>query len=128
MVLLAGCIVFFYFDEGEGLSILWFSEFQKLEKNDEGKMELEDEDDLFKTPISLFCSEIIYCYYGEEEDNPDDIKEWDYENELEENIKGDFRIPEFIQLVFKWDEEDLERTVTLPIKRISPSGLKEEPK
>ena len=33
-------------EEGEGLSILWFSELQELEKNDEGRMEPEDEDEI----------------------------------------------------------------------------------
>ena len=40
---------FFHFEESEGLSLLWYSELRELEKNDEGKMEPEDEDDLFKT-------------------------------------------------------------------------------
>ena len=99
-----------------------------MEKNDEGKMELEDEGALFKTPISPFCDEIFYCYYGEEDATADDIKEWEILDNLEENIQsGKYRIPDFIKLVFKWEEEDLERTITLPIKRISPSGIEEEP-
>lgn len=119
---------YFYFEDGEGLSFLWFSELQELEKNDEGKMELEDEGALFKTPISPFCDEIFYCYYGEEDATADDIKEWEILDNLEENIQsGKYRIPDFIKLVFKWEEEDLERTITLPIKRISPSGIEEEP-
>ena len=40
---------YLYFEEGEGLSFLWFSEFQELEKNDKGELEPEDEDELFKT-------------------------------------------------------------------------------
>ena len=59
------------FEEGEGLSILWFSELQELEKNEEGKMEPESEDELFKTMISPFCEEIYYSYYGEEDDGPE---------------------------------------------------------
>ena len=119
---------FFHFEEGEGLSLLWYSELQELEKNDEGKMEPEDEDDLFKTKISPFCTEIFYCYYGEENANSDDLKEWEIVTDLEENIQtGKYRIPDFMKLVFSWPDEDLERTLTLPIRKISPSGIEEEP-
>ena len=119
---------FFHFEEGEGLSLLWYSELQELEKNDEGKMEPEDEDDLFKTKISPFCTEIFYCYYGEENANSDDLKEWEIVTDLEENIQtGKYRIPDFMKLVFSWSDEDLERTLTLPIRKVSPSGIEEEP-
>ena len=119
---------YFQFEDGEGLNFLWFSELQELEKNEEGKMELEDEGALFNTPISPFCSEVFYCYYGEEDADADDIKDWEILDNLEENIQsGKYRIPDFIKLVFKWEEEDLERTITLPIRRISPSGLEQEP-
>ena len=91
-------------------------------------MELEDEDDLFQTVISPFCAEIFYCYYGDEDADADDIKEWEILEDLEENIQSaKFRIPAFMKLVFKWEQEDLERTITLPIKRISPNGIEEEP-
>ncbi|MDB4331385.1 prepilin-type N-terminal cleavage/methylation domain-containing protein [bacterium] len=115
-------------DEGEGLSFLWFSELQELEKNEKGKLEPEDESDLMKTPISKFCSEVFYCYYGDEDDKEGDSKEWDIKDELEENIQtGKYRIPAFIKLVFRWPEEDLERTITLAVESISPNGLQEDP-
>ena len=119
---------YFQFEEGDGLSFLWFSELQELEKNDRGELELEDEDNLFKTSISPFCDDVVYCYYGEEDAGSDDIKEWDIESDLQESVKsGEFRLPDFIKLVFKWEEEGLERTISLPIRPISPSGLVEEP-
>ena len=40
-------------------------------------MEPEDEDELMKTLVSPFCEEIFYCYYGDEDDGLDDIKEWE---------------------------------------------------
>ena len=80
-------------NESEGLSLLWFSELQELEKNDQGRLEPEDEDELFKTLISPFCKEILF-YYGDEDAKPNDIKEWDIKTELEESDKGDeYRIP-----------------------------------
>ena len=118
---------YLYFDDREGLSFLWFSELQELEKNEKGKLEPEDESDLRKTPISSFCDEIFYCYYGDEDDKERDIKEWKVEDDLEENIQsGKFRIPAFIKLVFRWEEEDLERTITLAVERIAPNGLEED--
>ena len=58
----------------------------------------------------------------------DEDKSWNIENELEENVEnGKFRLPDFIKIVFRWEEEDLERTITLPIKRSMPSGIEEEP-
>ena len=128
MGLLQRVHVYLHFDDREGLSFLWFSELQELEKNEKGVPELEDESELRKTNISSFCSEVFYCYYGDEDDREEDMKEWKIEEDLEENIQsGKFRIPAFIKLVFRWDEEDLERTITLAIERLSPSGLEEDP-
>ena len=118
---------FLYFEDGEGLSLLWYSDLQEMERGEDGKPELEDEDDLFKTPVSSFCEEIVYCYYGEEGAAPDDFMEWEEETELEENAEnGKFRLPAFVKLVFRMDEEELERTVTIPVERISPNGLSPE--
>ena len=98
-------------------------------KNEKGVREPEDEDDLFRTLISPFCTEVFYCYYGEEDALPDDIKDWEIKPELEENLQsGQFRIPAFIKLLFRWEEEELERTVTIAIDRTAPSGVVEEPK
>lgn len=119
---------YLYIDEDEGLSFLWFSELQELEKNEKGLLEPEEESDLMKTQISKFCRQVYYCYYGDEDDKEGDIKQWDIKDELEENIQtGKYRIPAFIKLVFRWDEEDLERTITLAVESISPNGLQEDP-
>jgi hypothetical protein len=76
-----------------------------LEKNDEGRLELEDEDDLFKTLISPFCSQKFFTVIMEMKMRcPDDIKEWEILDDLEENIQsGKYRIPAFVKLVFKWE-------------------------
>ena len=110
------------------MSIAWFSELQELEKNEEGEMAPEDEDELFKTLVSPFCETIHYCYYGDEDDGELDIKEWEYPTDLRESEKteGKFQLPAFIKLVFRGEEEDLDRTITIPIERLSPNGLKEE--
>ncbi len=121
--------VFLQIDERDGLRLLWYSDLQDLEKNEKGIREPEDDDELFCTVVSPFCTEVFYCYYGDEDDTDDDLKRWEIVDELEEDIdSGDFRLPAFAKLVFKWDEENLERVVCLAIDRPIPSGIAEEPK
>ena len=121
--------VFLQVDERDGLRLLWYSDLQDLEKNEKGIREPEDDDELFCTVVSPFCTEVFYCYYGDEDDADDDLKRWEIVDELEEDIdSGDFRLPAFAKLVFKWDEENLERVVSLAIDRPIPSGIAEEPK
>jgi len=120
---------FLQVDKRDGLRLLWYSDLQELEKNEKGVREPEDEDELFCTVISPFCREVFYCYYGDKDDSDNDLKKWEITDELEEDISsGDFRLPAFVQLVFKWDEENLERVVSLAIDRPVPSGIAEEPK
>ena len=120
---------YLYPEEGDALSLLWFSELQELEKDEKGNLQPVEEDALMKTIISPFCKEVYYCYYGEEDDEEDDIKTWEISSDLLESEKKDgFRIPEFMKLVFSSDDEDLERIISLPIKRLSPSGIEPEPK
>jgi prepilin-type N-terminal cleavage/methylation domain-containing protein len=112
---------YIYFEDGDGLSLLWYSDLQEMEMGESGKPELESEDDLFKTPISKFCQEIEYCYYDKEEE------QWDLEDELQEDNENDqHNLPDFIRLVFRMRSQDLERTITIPIARISPNGLSPE--
>jgi prepilin-type N-terminal cleavage/methylation domain-containing protein len=121
--------VFLQIDKRDGLRLLWYSDLQDLEKNEKGIREPEDDDELFCTVVSPFCTEVFYCYYGDEDDADDDLKRWEIVDELEEDIdSGDFRLPAFAKLVFKWDEENLERVVSLAIDRPIPSGIAEEPK
>ena len=62
------------------------------------------------------------------------LEKWDewvgrFRECLEENVEsGKFRIPDFIKIVFRWDEEELERTITLAVRKPAPSGIEEEPK
>mgnify|MGYP001568573690 FL=1 len=99
---------YFQFDEGEGFYLLWYSELQELEKSESGELNLEDEDELFRTRISPYLDEVYYCYYGNEDDSEDDQPEWQIESSLEENVEsGMFRIPDFIKIVFSSEEEEL---------------------
>lgn len=119
---------FIYPDQDEGLSLFWFSELNEIEKNKQGEIELTEEDDLQKTVLSPFFKEMYYCYYGTEDDGKDDIKEWEISDQLLESDKTEkFRLPTQIKLVFRWDEEDLEKTITIAIEKPVPSGIEEEP-
>ena len=121
--------VYFQFEKGEGLYFLWYSDLQELEKSESGELQPEDEDQLFRTLISPYFEEVYYCYYGEDGDTEDEEKSWQIEPDLEENVEsGKFRTPDFIKIVFRWDEEDLERTITIAVTKPSPSGIEEEPK
>ena len=118
---------YLYPEESEGLNLLWFSELQELEKDEKGELQPLDEDGLRKTLISPFCEEVFYCYYGEEDDQDDDLKSWEVSRDLLESEKKDgYRIPDFMKLVFVWEEEGLERTISLPIKKLSSSGIEAE--
>ena len=121
--------VFLFPESDEGLSFLWFSELNEIEKNDEGGLELVEEDDLQKTLISPFFKEAYFCYYGNEDDGPEDIKSWEISDQLlESDRKEGFRLPTQMKLVFRWEEEDLEKTITIPIEKPIPSGIEKEPK
>ena len=118
---------YLYFQKGGGLFFLWYSELQELEKDENGRMQLVDEDQLFRMQISPYFDELYYCYYGDEEDNAEEEKSWNILPDLEENVDtGKFRVPDFIKIVFRWDDEELERTISLPMKKPVPSGIEEE--
>ena len=38
------------------------------------------------------------------------------------------RSKSFVILVFRWEEEDLEKTISLPLERLAPSGIESEPR
>lgn len=116
-------------NEAEGLSLLWFTDLQELEKDEGGDVQPAEEDELKRTIISPFCQEVFYCYYGEEGAEKDDIKNWEFFSELQESEKGDgYRMPASMKLVFRWENENLERTITLSLNDPAPSGIEEEPR
>jgi len=89
------------FDEREGLSIMWYS---NLEAED-----VEDERDLRISPVSSFVTKFEYAYYEEDDDD------WEI---TEDPLEGDddaFVLPHFIRLTFSHpDEEDIQRSIYLP--------------
>ncbi len=93
--------LYLHFDPDEGLSLLWHSNLQE---------EVEDTDDLQRTPISPLVSELRYLYWDET------FEKWEEEDEpLDGEGEEDFQLPRFLKLVFTYQEETKSRLLTLPV-------------
>ena len=91
---------YLHFEDGEGLSILWFTALEEEE--------VEETRDLFRTLVSPFVTGIIYCYYDREDDD------WTEEDEPERDDDDNLLLPHFLKLTFEYENEDYERTILLP--------------
>jgi prepilin-type N-terminal cleavage/methylation domain-containing protein len=102
---LPAIMAYIYFEEDEGLSILWYSAFEAEE--------IEDVRDLKRTPVSSFVSKIEYAYYEMEDD------EWEISEEPLEEDDDTFRLPNFLRLTFSHpDEDDRVRSIFIPQKSL----------
>lgn len=92
---------YLHWEEREGLSLLWFSNLQ---------VEVEDLDDLYRTPISPYVSRIEYCYYNEEDE------EWETSDEplSDDRNREALRLPHFLRLTFTREEEEHTRLIFIP--------------
>jgi hypothetical protein len=100
-------MAYLYFEEDEGLSVLWYSLFDAED--------IEDTRDLLRTPISTFVTNIDYAYYELEDD------EWEIVDEpLEDEDDNDaFRLPNFLRLTFTHPEEgERVRSIFVPHKSL----------
>ena len=92
---------YIYFDDREGLSILWFSAFDAED--------IEQTSDLRRTPVSSYVTQVDYAYYELEDD------EWEITDEPMEDDGGAFRLPDFLRLTFTHPEEgERTRSVFIP--------------
>ncbi|MGJ8650096.1 MAG: PulJ/GspJ family protein [Opitutaceae bacterium] len=100
-----GIEAFIHFEDGEGLSLLWYSILQE---------EVEDVNDLRRTEISQLVTDIQYVYWDEK------IEQWEVEDKLMEG-EGDeeFLLPRFIKLTFEYEDETKERSLTIPVPSTS---------
>ncbi|MFP4540015.1 MAG: prepilin-type N-terminal cleavage/methylation domain-containing protein, partial [Opitutales bacterium] len=98
-VVLPNIYAYLRFDRDEGLSIVWYS------AHDE---EVEDERDLFETPVSPFVTGVEYCYYEREDD------EWTIVDSPEETNDDAFLLPQFLKLTFTYEDEVIVRNLYLP--------------
>lgn len=96
-----GIDAFLHFDEKEGLSLLWYSILQE---------EVEDENDMRRTLISPYVTQIKYIYWDEQ------FERWEEEDEPQEGEADDeFLLPRFIKLIFEHDGATKERTISIPV-------------
>lgn len=96
---------FLYFDEREGLSVLWYSELDAEE--------VEAVSDLLRTTISPLVKQIEYAYYDLEQD------EWNIYDEPMEDENGDWLLPDFLRLTFAHEVYGQRvRSVLIPEKTI----------
>lgn len=92
---------YLFFEQRQGLSILWYSNLEAEE--------VEDTKDLFNSPVSPLVSNMEYAYYDAETDR------WDLEPEPMEGDDGAFLLPDFIRLTFSLEgEEPLQRSLYIP--------------
>ncbi|MCC5833771.1 MAG: prepilin-type N-terminal cleavage/methylation domain-containing protein [Opitutales bacterium] len=89
-----------YFDEREGLSILWHSE---LEAEPPERVE-----DLYLTPVSRFITRMEYAYYDLENDR------WEIESRPETTGDGTHILPQFLRFTFEYQGESKQRMVYIP--------------
>jgi len=92
---------YLYFDDNEGLSVLWYSVLDAEE--------IEEEKDLRRTLISSYVTNMDYAYYELEED------EWEITEDPMEDDDDNFRLPDFIRLTFTHpDEGERLRSILIP--------------
>ena len=98
---LLGIDTFLYFDDSEGLSLLWYSTLQE---------ESEDINDLRRTVISPLVTKVQYIYWDES------FEKWEEEDEPMEGDGDDqYILPRFLRLTFEYEGETQERTLTIPV-------------
>lgn len=87
-----------YFHDRDGLSLLWYSRFSKV----------ENINDVNRTLISPYVTEIEYCYYDTE------FESWDIESDPKEDRDGQFLLPDFIKLRFEYEDVVKEMPIYMP--------------
>lgn len=94
---------YLYFDESEGLSLLWYSTLQE---------EIENPEDLYHTAISPLVSDLQYQYWDA------DFERWEIKDEPEKDESGDsedYLLPQALIIHFSKEDETISRTITIPI-------------
>ena len=96
-----GVEAFLYFEDDEGLSLLWYTPLQE---------DSEDLDDLRRTPLSDLVTKVEYVYWDER------FEKWESETEPEEGEGDDqFILPRFLKLTFEYEGVIKERNLTIPV-------------
>lgn len=102
---LPAIMAYIYFEEDMGLSVLWYSAFDAEE--------IERVNDLKRTSISTFVSNVEYAYYDMEMD------EWEITEDPEEDDDEAFLLPNYLRLTFTHPEEgDRTKSIFIPQKSL----------
>ena len=87
-----------YFEKGDGIFILWYSNHKKIENSD----------DVQRTLVSPLLNNIHYCYY-----KPDDDK-WGLYNTPQKGLNQKMITPDFLLLDFEYEGEIREVPLEIP--------------
>jgi len=100
-----GIDAFLYFENGDGLSLLWYSLLQE---------EAEEISDMRRTEISSLVTAVRFIYWDER------FEKWDTIDEPKKGEGNDeFVLPRFVELIFEYKGETKERTLTIPVPSTS---------
>lgn len=101
---LPGLTCYLSHDKDEGLFILWHSRLQDTEEDEE----------VFRTPVSKYVKRVEYCYYDREDDSWEILEEPKEEDEV-------FLVPNFLKLACRYadDGEELEKAIAIFIPQRS---------
>ena len=91
---------YLHLEDGEGLSILWFTDLEEEE--------VEDTRDLYRTLVSPFVEDIVYCYYDREDDD------WEESDDPLEDDDDNLMLPHFLKLTFVYEDISYERAILIP--------------
>lgn len=92
---------YLYFERGEGLSILWYSDLEE---------DVEEAEDLFRTELSRYVTAVEYCYYDAEDE------EWNIEDDpmRSPDDRDAFLLPQYLKLTFEYEGTEIVRNIYLP--------------
>lgn len=94
-----GVSLYLHFDRNSGLSLVWHSRLQLV----------EDEDDLYTTPVSSFVREVEYAYYDRENER------WETDTQPQKEGPEEYVLPDFLLLHLTPGNDGEEKTIRLLI-------------
>jgi prepilin-type N-terminal cleavage/methylation domain-containing protein len=98
---LPAILAFLHFEERFGLSVLWYSELDDAD--------IDQVNDLLRTPVSSFVSALEYAYYDFDDDR------WEITRDPMEETDGSFVLPDYLRLTFTHPEQgERLRSVFIP--------------
>jgi prepilin-type N-terminal cleavage/methylation domain-containing protein len=98
---LPAILAYLHFEDRFGLSVLWYSELDDAE--------IDQVNDLLRTPVSSFVSALEYAYYDFDDDR------WEITRDPVEELDKSFVLPDYLRLTFTHPEQgERVRSVFIP--------------